>query len=165
MAYLKVLQKFNLPRNIRRSCYFAYVFSPISFAWPVMCDLRKSEKKKLQSIHKRAGRLCDSDLPSLDTALDRICHRLAAWCGKCVKDHPLIQCFMPNESVPYNLRCHRPYKPITSKRSMLRNSFTKFANFAQMCSCSFIFVKFVPIYCTIIKIIIIIMTIFFCVVI
>ena len=129
LAFLKVLNQHGVPCSIRKSCYFAFIFSHVSYAWPAWCDINNKKLNQLLSTHKRASRLCQIELPPLTLSLDKICQRLAKRCGLC-DNHPLLSCFQKANNSAYTLRKTHRYHPLPANRVPLSKSFTKYAHFA-----------------------------------
>jgi hypothetical protein len=127
--FIKMLYNRGVRGHLLRTICDSLVFSHLTYCWPVICNCTNLALKRFILLDSRMMKLCRSsyNTSALRSRLDRQCSRLAKKiCGH--EGHPLEMCFERNvSSSTMILRKHKKFHPVYARKTMLRNSFTKFA--------------------------------------
>ncbi|MEL7309703.1 MAG: reverse transcriptase domain-containing protein, partial [Pseudomonadota bacterium] len=94
---LRNLRRSGCPLSVMLKCYFAFIRSVISYAFPCFCNMPSYLFSKLKRVEKRALRImgCNSQFPPcFMTFCDELCTKLFTSVVQC-EDHPLREMFSP----------------------------------------------------------------------
>ena len=126
MAILRKLSRFGFPSDALWNFYSSFVFSNVTYAWPVICDLPNAKIRKLITIEKQAMRICAIQRPiDLESRLESICINLMRKV-KYNHNHPLRKLFNERSNAQYNIRNTFSLMPMFSKSSRLNKTFVKY---------------------------------------
>ena len=115
------------PSSIVWLAYRGYVFSLISFSWPLICDISKMDHRKLERFHKIAQRWAFRKVSStLLEDLDKICRRLIRKIAVNESAHPLAG-FFEVRNLDRRLRHQRQLLPLRINKQFFLNSFVRYS--------------------------------------
>ena len=125
MTAIRKLKCFGTPADILWQCYIYLVFSHLSYAWPVFCEISLN---RFETLEKQALNLCGyHSQPKVKERLHNICLRLMKQVVKENK-HPLRDLFI-TRSRTRSLRHQRLLLP-KSNNSFLLKTFIKYYSFS-----------------------------------